>query len=94
MVVAMTRQHAPRRPADELARAVPALTTPDDQAPALDVPEVLTVPEFATALRVSPATIRNWIAQGTVVALNHGGRHYRIPRSELDRMLRPTRSVQ
>lgn len=53
-----------------------------------DTPDVLTVPEVAASLRVTPATIRNWIAQGTIVALRNG-RHYRIPRRELDRLLTP-----
>lgn len=53
-----------------------------------DTPDVLTVPEVAARLRVTPATIRNWIAQGTIVALQNG-RHYRIPRRELDRLLTP-----
>lgn len=52
-----------------------------------DVPTVLTVPEFADALRVSAATIRNWIAQGTIVTTPHPGRHHRIPRAELDRLM-------
>lgn len=51
--------------------------------------ELLTVPEVADALRVSAATIRNWIAQGTIVTAPHPGRHHRIPRRELDRMLTP-----
>lgn len=61
-----------------------------DETTATRAGELLTVPEVADALRVSAATIRNWIAQGTVLAVNVG-RQYRIPRRELDRMLTPRR---
>lgn len=50
--------------------------------------DLLTVAEFAAQLRVSAPTIRNWIAQGTLVSIQ-AGRAHRIPRSELDRLLRP-----
>lgn len=59
-------------------------------AQAADVPELLTVPEFATALRISAPTVRNWIANGTIVSIQ-AGRAHRIPRAELDRLLRPAR---
>lgn len=61
--------------------------TPSTASSAL-APEVLTVPEFATALRVSAPTVRNWIANGTIVSVG-AGRQHRIPRSELDRLLKP-----
>lgn len=59
---------------------------------AAGLPDVLTVTEFAGALRVSAATIRNWIAQGTIVTTPHPGRHHRIPRAELDRLMTPRRT--
>lgn len=48
----------------------------------------LTVPEAAQALRVSTTTLRNWIAQGTVLSIRPG-RCYLVPRSELNRLLTP-----
>lgn len=62
-------------------------TTQTAPKPPPELPELLTVSEVAAALRVSPATIRNWIAQGTIVTAPHPGRHHRIPRRELDRYL-------
>lgn len=54
-------------------------TTPAEQLP-------LTVPEAAAELRVATATLRRWIAQGTVLAIRPG-KAYLIPRQELDRLL-------
>lgn len=48
----------------------------------------LTVPEAAVELRVSPVTLRRWIAQGLIVAIKPG-RNYLIPSAELDRLLTP-----
>lgn len=56
----------------------------------LAAPPLLTVPEFAKALRVSAPTVRNWIANGTIVSIQ-AGRAHRIPRAELDRLLTPAR---
>lgn len=47
-----------------------------------------TVPEAAALLRVSPATVRTWIAQGTICAIQPG-RAYLIPRPEVHRLITP-----
>jgi excisionase family DNA binding protein len=47
----------------------------------------LTLAEIAEELRVSPATVRNWIARGTLEATRAGQRKLLVQRSELDRML-------
>lgn len=48
----------------------------------------LTVPEVARVLRVNPATVRRWAAEGEVRAVRIGpGGHWRIPREALDEML-------
>jgi len=49
----------------------------------------LTVSTFATALSVSPRTVRDWLAAGEVKARRTVGGHWRIPRSELDRLRVP-----
>jgi excisionase family DNA binding protein len=54
-------------------------------------PEVLTVDQAAVVLQVSPRTIRNLIEQGRLRAVHLGGRpgtSLRIPKSEIDRLLR------
>ncbi|MGO9971917.1 MAG: helix-turn-helix domain-containing protein [Solirubrobacteraceae bacterium] len=48
----------------------------------------LTLAEIAEELRLSPATIRSWIAKGTLQAMRAGQRKFLVRRSELDRMLR------
>jgi excisionase family DNA binding protein len=47
----------------------------------------LTVAEIAEELRLAPATIRTWIADGTLQAKRAGKRKWLVRRSELDRML-------
>jgi excisionase family DNA binding protein len=47
----------------------------------------LTLAEVAAELRMSPATIRSWVSQGTVQATRAGKRKWLVRRSELDRML-------
>jgi excisionase family DNA binding protein len=47
----------------------------------------LTLAEIAEELRVSPATVRNWIARGKLEATRAGQRKLLVQRSELDRML-------
>ena len=47
----------------------------------------LTVAEIANELRLTPATIRTWIADGTLQAKRAGKRKWLVRRSELDRML-------
>ncbi len=48
----------------------------------------LTLAEIAEELRMSPATIRSWISNGTLRAMRPGKRKLLVRRSELDRMLR------
>ena len=48
----------------------------------------LTVAEIADELRLTPATIRTWIADGTLQAKRAGKRKWLVRRSELDLMLR------
>lgn len=47
----------------------------------------LTLPEIAEELRMSPATIRSWVSQGTLKAMRPGRRKWLVRRSELDRVL-------
>jgi excisionase family DNA binding protein len=48
--------------------------------------DLLTVPEFATRLRVKCSTIRAWIRQGRVSVI-HIGRLVRLPASEVERII-------
>lgn len=41
-------------------------------------PVLLTIPEVARLLRLSPQTIRAWIHQGRLVAYRPGGRRFRV----------------
>jgi excisionase family DNA binding protein len=58
-----------------------------------DEPDLLTVHEVATQLRVDDTTVRRWITSGALAAvtLPHGGkrRAYRVRRSTLDALLAP-----
>jgi excisionase family DNA binding protein len=58
----------------------------DDDA---DPPEDrwMTLAEIAAELRMSPATIRSWVSQGTLQATRAGRRKWLVRRSELDRLL-------
>ena len=47
----------------------------------------LTLTEIAEELRMSPATIRSWVSQGTLKATRPGRRKWLVRRSELDRVL-------
>jgi excisionase family DNA binding protein len=49
--------------------------------------EWLTVKEIAEDLRLNPATIRSWIAAGTLDARRAGKRKWLVQRAEIDRML-------
>ncbi len=53
--------------------------------------ELLTIPEFARALRVDDTTARRWVKNGTLAAviLPHRGKRqaYRIKRSTLEALL-------
>ncbi len=55
--------------------------------------QLVTVKEAAAQLRVTAATIRRWIRQGSLVAVQVGGSRagYRIPSSEVRRVSTPTR---
>jgi excisionase family DNA binding protein len=48
----------------------------------------LTVAEACRVLRVTPPTMRRWIAEGAIQA-RRLGRHYRIDASEVQRLLKP-----
>jgi excisionase family DNA binding protein len=47
----------------------------------------LTLAEIAEELRMSPATIRSWVSNGTLRAMRPGKRKLLVRRSELDRLL-------
>ncbi len=65
-----------------------------DVAPKAGATEVLTVAEFAAALKVSDATVHGWIQARRIDASKlPGGREYRIRRAELDRLLSPAAKV-
>jgi excisionase family DNA binding protein len=51
--------------------------------------KILTVREFAAQIRTSEATVRRWIREGRLRGVMPGGRRtgYRIPSSEVDRLL-------
>ena len=51
---------------------------------------LLTVPEVAERLRVNPETVRVWLRQGRLKGSRLGGTKagYRIPESELARLMR------
>ncbi|MGI8711645.1 MAG: helix-turn-helix domain-containing protein [Solirubrobacteraceae bacterium] len=57
----------------------------DDDQPADD--PWLTLAEIADELRLSPATIRSWVAKGLLEATRAGRRKWLVRRSDLDRML-------
>jgi excisionase family DNA binding protein len=62
------------------------------EAPRGDMPErFITVQEAAEALQVHPQTVRVWLRQGKLKGRLIGGRKsgYRIPASEIDRLLSP-----
>ena len=58
---------------------------------------LLTIPEFAAALRVKPSCVRRWIGESKITFV-HVGRLVRIPASEVDRIIsagtRPAKSRQ
>ncbi len=47
---------------------------------------LLTIPEFAAALRVKPSCVRRWLAEGKVTRV-HVGRLVRIPTTEVERIV-------
>lgn len=65
----------------------------DTESATRSLPENLTLPEAAAQLRVQVRTLRGWIAQGELLAARPG-KHYLVPRSEVERLLRPTRAAR
>ncbi len=62
------------------------MTTPTrDEAP--QRPEWVRVADVAKAFDVSRKTVGTWIQAGRVKAIRTPGGQYRIPQSELDRLL-------
>jgi excisionase family DNA binding protein len=64
---------------------------------ATQAPGLLTVPELAAALRVHPASIYRRIQSGQIRARRLGaspGGRFRIPASELDRLLEPVETAR
>lgn len=50
--------------------------------------KLLTVPEVADWARVHPKTVHRWIHDGKLKAVCFGNRTYRIPETEIERLLR------
>lgn len=50
--------------------------------------DLLTTGKVAGALGVTINTVKNWVAAGRITAVRLPSGHYRIPRSELERLLR------
>ena len=59
--------------------------------PLADLPAYLTTAQVAAYLQLARRTVSNWCADGTLAATNIGGpghtANWRIPRSELERLL-------
>ena len=60
----------------------------------VNTPDLLTVHEVATQLRVDDTTVRRWITSGALeaITLPHRGRRqvYRIRRTTIDALLAPS----
>jgi excisionase family DNA binding protein len=55
---------------------------------------LLTIPEFATALRLKPSCIRRWIGESKITVVKVG-RLVRIPATEIERIVnKGTRSAR
>lgn len=65
--------------------ATPAVTGPVEPTPA--PPEMLTTSQAATALNIHPKTVRRWIDEGRMAAVQLPSGHWRIARTEVDRLL-------
>jgi excisionase family DNA binding protein len=51
-----------------------------------EISSLLTIPEFAAALRVKPSCVRRWLTESKVTRV-HVGRLVRIPASEVQRIV-------
>ncbi len=62
-----------------------------------DNSRLLTIPEFADALRVKPSCVRRWLSESKITRV-HVGRLVRIPSSEVERIVslgtRPARDTR
>ena len=60
--------------------------------------ELLRVRQFAEAANIREATVRAWVLQRKISVVRLGGRAVRIPRNELERLIRegtiPAREVR
>lgn len=56
-------------------------------------PELLTVGEVATVLRVHPRSVQRWASQGRFTAVR-AGRTYRIPRADVLRWMTATSTTR
>ena len=70
------------------------MITVPDQDPAPPTAEWLTLAEIAAELRLSPATIRSWVAKGALPAKRAGRRKWLVLRADLDEMLRAEAEVR
>lgn len=52
---------------------------------------LMTVPEVAAQLRIDPATVRRWIADGTLPAIKVG-RDYRVEQDALHALINTSRT--
>jgi excisionase family DNA binding protein len=50
------------------------------------ISDLLTIPEFATALRVKPSCVRRWVAERKIETVRVG-RLVRVPCSEVTRII-------
>jgi excisionase family DNA binding protein len=50
--------------------------------------ELLRVSQFAESGNIRESTVRAWLLQGRISFVRLGGRAIRIPKSELDRLIR------
>lgn len=51
------------------------------------MPELLTTEEVAQILRVTPATVLRWVAEGAVTSLQVGPKLHRFPKRYLEEVL-------
>ncbi len=51
------------------------------------LPQLLTAKEVAGYFRVAPSTVYRWVHDGTLKGIIIGGRYFRIPHSEVLRLM-------